>query len=298
MTSLSHSIKGNKSIGKYNIPAGMGIQPSVNNHTIPTNPIRYRIDLLPDSYPTIRNDNAIPQCHPTTDRPPRPLSPAVLRPPPPALYTLYTLHSSLPLARSSPPIIPSPLLSATSHNFPSTSHSRAKCKVPACPPPTRRPDPTRSDDRTHLFYIPCRPCPHAVMASDTGHTSSFPPQAVPDALSVRASPITDPCPFCGGAARAGCRDVHGADRSLDEWSIDISFWYVTCDVCGASVFSPTGAEDARTRWSRRAPAPVAVLPVPPEDAPAPVADAPRPISIPSDGTLLPILDSDSALRYL
>lgn len=139
------------------------------------------------------------------------------------------------------------------------------------------------------------------MTSDTGHTSSFPPQAVPDALSVRASPITDPCPFCGGAARAGCRDVHGADRSLDEWSIDISFWYVTCDVCGASVFSPTGAEDARTRWSRRAPAPVAVLPlrpVPPKDTDTDASSVPRPISIASDGTLLPILDSDSALRYL
>lgn len=92
--------------------------------------------------------------------------------------------------------------------------------------------------------------------------------------------------------------MHGADRSLDEWSIDISFWYVVCDVCGASVFSSTGAEDARTRWSRRAPAPVAVLPVPLGDAPASDADAPRPISIPSDGTLLPILDTDSALRYL
>lgn len=136
------------------------------------------------------------------------------------------------------------------------------------------------------------------MASDIGLTSSFPPQAVPDALSVRASPITDPCPFCGGTARAGCRDVHGADRSLDEWSIDISFWYVTCDVCGASVFSPTGAEDARTRWSRRAPAPVAVLPVPPKDTDTDASDIPRPISIPSDGTLLSILDSDSALRYL
>lgn len=136
------------------------------------------------------------------------------------------------------------------------------------------------------------------MASDIGLTSSFPPQAVPDALSVRASPITDPCPFCGGAARAGCRDVHGADRSLDEWSIDISFWYVVCDVCGASVFSPTGAEDARTRWSRRAPAPVAVLPVPPKDTDTDASDIPRPISIPSDGTLLSILDSDSALRYL
>lgn len=92
--------------------------------------------------------------------------------------------------------------------------------------------------------------------------------------------------------------MHGADRSLDEWSIDISFWYVTCDVCGASVFSPTGAEDARTRWSRRAPAPVAVLPVPSEDTDTDASDIPRPISIPSDGTLLSILDSDSALRYL
>lgn len=91
--------------------------------------------------------------------------------------------------------------------------------------------------------------------------------------------------------------MHGADRSLDEWSIDISFWYVTCDVCGASVFSPAGAEDARTRWSRRAPAPVAVLPVRRGDTDASDV-APRPISIPSDGTLLPILDSDSALRHL
>lgn len=140
MTSLSHSIKGNKSIRKYNIPAGMGIQPSVNNHTIPTIPIRYRIDLLPDSYPTIRNDNAIPQCHPTTDRSP----PVPPHPPSPDLSScpLHSLHSPSPPRPIIPSDHPLPLLSATSHNFPSTSHSRAKCKVPACPPPTRRPDPS------------------------------------------------------------------------------------------------------------------------------------------------------------
>ena len=130
----------------------MGIQPSVNNHTIPTNPIRYKIGLLPDSYLTI----AIRQCHLTTDPPPTRLRPDLLpsrllpSPSDPSSCPLHSLHSPplpSPPPSSDHPSDPLPLPAAF-RNFPSTLHSRAKCEVPPALLPCPFPDPTRPGPTT------------------------------------------------------------------------------------------------------------------------------------------------------
>lgn len=150
----------------------MGIQPSVNNHTIPTNPIRYKIGLLPDSYLTIAirqyysampSDNRQTLSHP----PPPALSRPLLLPF--TLFTLYTPPHSPPssLLRSRPPsCLPSdPLpLPATFRNFPSTFHSRAKCKVPMpLSPPALSPSPIRRPDPLVLYTLPSMSsCSHGI----------------------------------------------------------------------------------------------------------------------------------------
>lgn len=135
----------------------MGIQPSVNNHTIPTNPIRYKIGLLPDSYLTIAirqyysampSDNRQTLSHPP---PPTSFRPLLLP------FTLFTLYTPLPPS-SDHPSDPLPL-PATFRNFPSTFHSRVKCKVPPALLPRPLPDPTTGPSRS--IY----PAVHVLMQS-------------------------------------------------------------------------------------------------------------------------------------
>lgn len=131
----------------------MGIQPSVNNRTIPTNSIRYKIDLLPDSYLTI----AIRQCHLTTD--PllsRPLSSLSFRPlllP----FTLFTLYTPLPRPTIPPTLSPSPQLSITFHQLYIPVQS-VKFRLPPVPSPIR-PGPTTGPIRS--IY----PAVHVLMQS-------------------------------------------------------------------------------------------------------------------------------------
>ena len=149
----------------------MGIQPSVNNHTIPTNPIRYKIGLLPDSYLTI----AIRQCHLTTDPPPTHLRPDLLpsrllpSPSDPSSCPLHSLHFTLP----SPPLPPRPTIPPTLS--PSPQHSvtfhrlcipvqSVKFRLPSSPVPSPiRLDRDRRPDPLVLYTLPSMSsCSHGI----------------------------------------------------------------------------------------------------------------------------------------